>query len=126
MQFIENRTYDELHAGDSVTLARHLRAHDVQALATLAGERLPNGAAAPARADEALWGGALVVAAILGEWPGPGSVCRSQTLRFLAALPTEAPLQLSQNLRQYTIFFVKVKYFIRDLISHRKTFSPCC
>ena len=40
MQFIENRTYDELRAGDSVTLARHLRIHDVRALAALAGERL--------------------------------------------------------------------------------------
>ena len=99
MQFIENRTYDELRAGDSVTLARHLRIHDVQALAALAGERLQSGAAAPARADEALWGGALVVAAILGEWPGPGSVCLSQNLRFLAALPTEAPLQLFLRLR---------------------------
>ena len=53
MQFIENRTYDELRAGDSVTLARHLRAHDVQALATpaLAHRILLSPAAQLARRD---------------------------------------------------------------------------
>src|ERR687887_2850708 len=53
-QFIENRTYNEIAVGDSAVLTRTLKPEDIQLFATVLGT----------------------------EFPGPGTIYISQTLRF--------------------------------------------
>lgn len=90
MQYIENRTYDELAVGDSAELVRTLRKADVELFAVLSGD------VDPARVDEefarsdpfhkviahGMWGGALISAVLGTELPGPGTIYVDQTLHF--------------------------------------------
>ena len=90
MQYIENRTYDELAVGDSAELVRTLRKEDVELFAVLSGD------VNPAHVDEdfarsdafhkviahGMWGGALISAVLGTELPGPGTIYLDQTLHF--------------------------------------------
>jgi phosphotransacetylase/acyl dehydratase len=90
VQYIENRTYDELAIGDSAELVRTLRKEDVELFAVLSGD------VNPAHVDEdfarsdtfhkviahGMWGGALISAVLGTELPGPGTVYLDQTLHF--------------------------------------------
>jgi phosphate acetyltransferase len=88
--FIENRTYDEIQVGDSSTLTRTLRPEDIQLFAIMSGD------VNPAHVDpeyahssmfheviaHGMWGGALISTVLGTEFPGPGTIYISQTLRF--------------------------------------------
>ena len=90
VQYIENRTYDELAVGDSAELVRTLRKEDVELFAVLSGD------VNPAHVDEdfarsdtfhkviahGMWGGALISAVLGTELPGPGTIYLDQTLHF--------------------------------------------
>jgi len=90
MQVIENRTYDEIKVGDSSTLTRTLRPEDIQLFAIMSGD------VNPAHVDpeyahssmfheviaHGMWGGALISTVLGTEFPGPGTIYISQTLRF--------------------------------------------
>jgi phosphate acetyltransferase len=89
-QFIENRTYDEIKVGDSATLTRTLKPEDIQLFAVMSGD------VNPAHVDpeyahssmfheviaHGMWGGALISTVLGTEFPGPGTIYISQTLRF--------------------------------------------
>jgi phosphate acetyltransferase len=88
--FIENRTYDEIKVGDSATLVRTLKPEDIQLFAIMSGD------VNPAHVDpeyahssmfqeviaHGMWGGALISTVLGTEFPGPGTIYISQTLRF--------------------------------------------
>jgi phosphate acetyltransferase len=88
--FIENRTYDEIKVGDSATLTRTLKPQDIQLFAIMSGD------VNPAHVDpeyahssmfqeviaHGMWGGALISTVLGTEFPGPGTIYISQTLRF--------------------------------------------
>jgi phosphate acetyltransferase len=88
--FIENRTYDEIQVGDSATLVRTLKPEDIQLFAIMSGD------VNPAHVDpeyahssmfqeviaHGMWGGALISTVLGTEFPGPGTIYISQTLRF--------------------------------------------
>ena len=90
MQYIENRTYDELAPGDSAELVRTLRKEDIELFAVLSGD------VNPAHVDDefartdafhkviahGMWGGALISAVLGTELPGPGTIYLDQTLHF--------------------------------------------
>ena len=90
VNFIENRTYDEIQVGDSATLTRTLRPEDIQLFAIMSGD------VNPAHVDpeyahssmfheviaHGMWGGALISTVLGTEFPGPGTIYISQTLRF--------------------------------------------
>jgi len=90
MQFIENRTFDELKVGDSAELARTLRKQDIELFAAMSGD------INPAHMDEdfaksdifhkviahGMWGGALISAVLGTELPGPGTIYLDQSLHF--------------------------------------------
>ena len=59
MQYVQNKTFDEIRIGDSANLSRTL---------TLA--------------DRELFGSALIAIVLGSELPGPGTVCIDQSLRF--------------------------------------------
>jgi phosphate acetyltransferase len=89
-EFIENRTYEEIKVGDSATLTRTLRPEDIQLFAIMSGD------VNPAHVDpeyarssmfheviaHGMWGGALISTVLGTEFPGPGTIYISQTLKF--------------------------------------------
>ncbi|HEU0220607.1 MAG TPA: bifunctional enoyl-CoA hydratase/phosphate acetyltransferase [Paracoccaceae bacterium] len=90
MQFIENRTFDEIAVGDAADLTRTFCREDVELFADLSGEVNP----AHVDADfthsgmfhdviaHGMWGGALVSAVIGSELPGPGTGYVRQSLSY--------------------------------------------
>ena len=90
MQYIENRTYDEIKVGDSAELTRTLKKEDIELFAVLSGD------VNPAHIDQdfaksdafhkviahGMWGGALISAVLGTELPGPGTIYLDQTLHF--------------------------------------------
>ncbi|MDN5568560.1 MAG: bifunctional enoyl-CoA hydratase/phosphate acetyltransferase, partial [Paracoccus sp. (in: a-proteobacteria)] len=92
MQFIENRTYDEISVGDRASLVRTLRPQDIELFAVMSGDVNPAHVDADyARTDmfhgviaHGMWGGALISAVLGTELPGPGTIFLNQTLDFQA------------------------------------------
>jgi phosphotransacetylase/acyl dehydratase len=90
LQFIENRTFDELKVGDAAELTRRLDHEDIALFAVMSGD------INPANVDEefaksdpyhgvvahGMWGGALISAVIGTQLPGPGAVQLRQSLVF--------------------------------------------
>lgn len=92
MQFIKNKTYDEIAVGDSAELTRTLRAQDIELFAVMSGDVNPAHVDAEyAKTDmfhgviaHGMWGGALISAVLGTELPGPGTIFLNQSLRFMA------------------------------------------
>ncbi|TNF21302.1 MAG: bifunctional enoyl-CoA hydratase/phosphate acetyltransferase [Rhodobacteraceae bacterium] len=90
MQFIENRTFDEIRIGDSADLTRKLTVQDIEIFAVMSGDVNPAHVDADfARSDafhkviaHGMWGGSLISAVIGTELPGPGTIYLNQTLNF--------------------------------------------
>ena len=90
MEYIENRTYDEIQVGDSATLVRTLKPQDIQLFAIMSGD------VNPAHVDpeyakssmfqeviaHGMWGGALISTVLGTQFPGPGTIYVDQTLHF--------------------------------------------
>jgi phosphate acetyltransferase len=90
MEFIENRTLDEIAIGDSASLERRLTMQDIKLFAGMSGD------VNPAHVDEdyakssrfqeiiahGMWGGALISTVLGTQLPGPGAIYVSQTLSF--------------------------------------------
>ena len=90
MEYIENRTFDEIQVGDSATLVRTLRPQDIQLFAIMSGD------VNPAHVDpeyaksgmfreviaHGMWGGALISPVLGTQFPGPGTIYIDQTLHF--------------------------------------------
>ena len=99
MQFIENKTYDEISVGDSAELTRTLKPEDIELFAVMSGDVNPAHVDADyARTDmfhgviaHGMWGGALISAVLGTELPGPGTIFLKQSLRF------EAPVSLGDT-----------------------------
>ncbi|ASJ74767.1 bifunctional enoyl-CoA hydratase/phosphate acetyltransferase [Granulosicoccus antarcticus] len=92
MQYIENRTYDEISVGDSAELTRTLKAQDIELFAIMSGDVNPAHVDAEyAKTDmfhgviaHGMWGGALISAVLGTELPGPGTIFLDQSLQFKA------------------------------------------
>jgi phosphate acetyltransferase len=90
MEYIENRTFDEIQVGDCATLVRTLRPEDIQLFAIMSGD------VNPAHVDpeyakssmfreviaHGMWGGALISTVLGTQFPGPGTIYIDQTLHF--------------------------------------------
>ncbi|WGJ16227.1 bifunctional enoyl-CoA hydratase/phosphate acetyltransferase [Methylocapsa sp. D3K7] len=91
MDFIENRTFDELQVGETASLARTLTYKDIELFAIMSGD------VNPAHVDEVfaksdmfhkivahgMWGGALISTVLGTLLPGPGTIYLGQSLHFL-------------------------------------------
>lgn len=94
MQFIENRTFDEIKLGDTAELTRTLKPEDIELFAVMSGD------VNPAHVDteyaqsgmfhkviaHGMWGGALISAVLGTELPGPGTIYVTQNLNFRNAV----------------------------------------
>lgn len=91
MQFIENKTFDEIKPGDSAELTRKLTAQDIELFAVMSGDANPAHVDADFAKSDAfhkviahgMWGGALISAVLGTELPGPGTIYLNQNLNFL-------------------------------------------
>jgi len=90
IDFIENRTYDEIRVGDTATLSRTLRPEDIQLFAILSGDMNPTHVdpeyASSSQFREVvghgMWGGMLFSNLLGTQFPGPGTVYVGQSLHF--------------------------------------------
>ena len=90
MQYIENRTFDEIAVGDSAELTRTLKRDDIELFAVMSGDMNPTHVDEEfANSDlfhkviaHGMWGGALISAVLGTELPGPGTIYLNQSLSF--------------------------------------------
>jgi phosphotransacetylase len=81
MQSLENRTFDEIQVGETLTLKRQLTPMEVEALALITGELDGTDAAGVARA-KSIGAEALLSSILCRRLPGPGTTILEQNLRF--------------------------------------------
>ena len=90
-QRLRNRTFDEIQVGDHAQIERALTLGDIQLFAIQSGDINPSHVDAAFAAGTPLggvvahgmWAGSLISAVLGTRLPGPGTVYRSQNLRFL-------------------------------------------
>ncbi len=90
MDYLENRTFDEMHVGDTASLTRTLTEKDIQVFAIMSGDINPAHVDVEfAQSDmfhkiigHGMWGGALISTVLGTQLPGPGTLYVGQTLRF--------------------------------------------
>jgi len=122
MDYVENRTFDEIKVGDTANLVRTLTRDDISLFAVMSGD------VNPAHVDEeyaksdmfheiiahGMWGGALISTLLGTKLPGPGTIYLGQTLRF------NRPVALGDTIT------VSVKAATKDEQKHRVTFECEC
>ena len=94
IEYIENKTFDEIAVGDSATLVRTLRPEDIQMFAIMSGDMNPTHVDPEyARSSSfrevvahGMWGGMLISNVLGTQFPGPGTVYVDQTLHFERAV----------------------------------------
>ena len=90
MDYLENRTFEEINVGDAASLSRTLTERDIQVFAIMSGDINPAHVDIEyAQSDmfhkiigHGMWGAALISTVLGTELPGPGTIYISQTLRF--------------------------------------------
>jgi len=89
-QYIENRTYDEIAIGDHAQLVRTLKPNDIHLFAAVSGDVNPTHVDPEfARSGQfrevvghSMWGSTLFSTILGTEFPGPGTVYVSQSLKY--------------------------------------------
>jgi len=81
MQFIENRTFDELHIGDAAEITQTLREEDMQLRSTADQRPIPF-TDIDRTAGQGMWSGSLLSALLSNQLPGPGTIFLDVSLRF--------------------------------------------
>ena len=90
MEYLENRTFDEMSIGDTASLVRTLKFEDIQLFAAMSGDLNPTHLDPEyARSSmfqeviaHGMWGGALISTVLGTQLPGPGTIYVNQTLQF--------------------------------------------
>jgi len=107
-ELIENVPFDEIHIGQSARLIRTLTVEDVQSFAAVSGD------VNPAHLDKAyadstrfhgvighgMWGGALISSVLGTQFPGPGTIYLSQSLKFMKPVHLGDTLTVSVTVSQ--------------------------
>jgi phosphotransacetylase/acyl dehydratase len=90
MDYLENRTFDEIQVGDTASLTRTLTEKDIQVFAIMSGDINPahvdiefaNSDMFHKIIGHGMWGGALISTVLGTQLPGPGTIYLGQTIRF--------------------------------------------
>ena len=90
MEYIENRTFDEIRIGDAASLVRTLKLEDIHLFAAMSGDinptHLDSDYAKSSQFQEVIahgmWSGALVSSVLGTQLPGPGTVYIDQSMHF--------------------------------------------
>ena len=122
MEYLENRTFDEIQVGDSAALTRTLTEQDIMLFAVMSGD------INPAHVDpeyaknsqfrevigHGMWSGALISTVLGTQFPGPGTIYLGQDLRF------RRPVAVGDSIT------VKVTATARDVEKGRVTLQTEC
>jgi phosphate acetyltransferase/phosphate butyryltransferase len=122
LEFLRNRTFDEIAVGDRASIQRTLTASDIQLFAAMSGDVNPQHIDAEFAAStrfqgviaHGMWGAALISAVLGTRLPGPGTIYTGQTLKF------HAPVRVGDTL---TISVVVAE---RDEAKHRLVLDCSC
>jgi phosphotransacetylase/acyl dehydratase len=122
LEFLRNRTFDEIAIGDRATIERTLTAADIQLFAAMSGDVNPSHVDAEFAAStphhgviaHGMWGAALISAVLGTRLPGPGTVYVGQTLKF------HAPVRVGDTLS------VTVTVAARDPAKHHLVLDCLC
>jgi len=90
MEYIENKTFDEIEVGDTAELTRVLKTQDIELFAVMSGDVNPAHVDLEYAKDDifhkviahGMWGGALISAVLGTQLPGPGTIYLNQSLTF--------------------------------------------
>lgn len=90
MEYIENKTFDEIEVGDTAELTRVLKTQDIELFAVMSGDVNPAHVDLEYAKDDifhkviahGMWGGALISAVLGTQLPGPGTIYLNQSLSF--------------------------------------------
>jgi phosphate acetyltransferase/phosphate butyryltransferase len=90
MEYLENRTFDEINVGDTASLSRMLTEKDIKVFAIMSGDINPAHVDLEYAESEmfhkiighGMWGVSLISTVLGTELPGPGTIYVSQTIRF--------------------------------------------
>jgi len=90
LEYVENKTFDEIAVGDSDSLSRTLKLEDIQMFAVMSGDVNPalvdpdyarssmyHGVVVPG-----MFGGALISGVLGTQFPGPGTILVEQSMHF--------------------------------------------
>ena len=119
LEYIENKTYDEIKVGDGASLQRTLSERDIQLFAVMSGD------VNPAHVDpdyaknsmfheviaHGLWGGALISTVLGTLYPGPGTVYIDQSLHFSRPVTLGDTLTVSVKVKEK---FDRTKHVVLD------------
>ena len=108
IDYIENKTFDEIAVGDAATLVRTLRPDDIQMFAIMSGDMNPTHVDPEyARSSSfrevvahGMWGGVLISNVLGTQFPGPGTVYADQTLHFERAVRVGDTLTVTVTCRR--------------------------
>ncbi len=122
VQTIENHTFDEIEVGGGAQLSRTLKAEDIELFAAMSGDVNPAHVDPEYANDtrfhgiivQGMWGGALISTVLGTEYPGPGTIYLSQSLRFLR------PVRVGDTLD------VSVRVSAKDAEHHHVTLDCRC
>jgi phosphate acetyltransferase/phosphate butyryltransferase len=122
LEFIRNRTFDEIAVGDHASIQRTLTAADIQLFAAMSGDVNPTHIdpefAASTRFHgviaHGMWGAALISAVLGTRLPGPGTIYVGQTLEF------HAPVRVGD------VLTITVAVTARDEAEHSLTLDCTC
>lgn len=90
MDYLVNKTFDEVKVGDTASLTRILTKQDIDIFAVMSGDINPAHVDAEYAKDDifhhivahGIWTGTLISTILGTELPGPGTIYLSQTLEF--------------------------------------------
>src|SRR3990167_9185592 len=122
MDYLENKTFDEIQVGDTASLSRTLTEKDIQVFAIMSGDINPAHVDIEYAQSEmfhkiighGMWGGALISTVLGTQLPGPGTIYVGQTIRF------KRPVAIGDTLT------VKVTAIEKKLEKNRVIFSCEC
>src|SRR5665647_2458027 len=102
----ENRLYDELRVGDTASIRRVCTANDLYIFAHASGNLNPlhlprdGGEKRSEAIAPSMWVGALVSAVLGNILPGPGTLYKAQTFRFLDRVHVGDELTITVTVRE--------------------------
>jgi len=119
LEFIENKTYDEIKVGDGASLQRTLTERDIQLFAVMSGDVNPAHVDAEYAKNSlfheviahGLWGGSLISTVLGTLYPGPGTVYIDQTLHFSRPVTLGDTLTVSVKVKEK---FDRTRHVILD------------
>ena len=107
-RLLSNKTYDEIHVGDSSSLKRTLKPDDVQLFAVLTGDVNP-AVMEPQFAESGLfrevmahgmWSGSLISTVLGTQFPGPGTILVDQTLHLARPVTLGDTITITVTVKQ--------------------------